>query len=135
MASILMGETVNLRAIMSSTSTSTNLGIYDADDNARPLLSFERLIIDDMMLTTDESTKVQLVTGGSTALASTLILSFDNESNFYHTDAEGVNVPTGITPVILPLGSTVNAELVGTGRIINGTTQGVRPNWRESLVP
>jgi hypothetical protein len=48
--------------------------------------------------------------------------------------AEGMSLSVGSTP--LATASAAGAvAIIGSGRIINGTTQGVRPNYRELLTP
>jgi len=133
MASILQGETVRIALVASSTSTNPQLVFFDADANVRVLEPYERLLIDDIICNVDAGI-VDIITAGSTVASSTSLLSFDMDVSEYHTDGEGLAVPPGITPLAVIDTSTANVRIDGTGRIITAGTQGVRPNWKESLI-
>ena len=105
--------------------------ILDANFNLRPLQPYERLIIDD--LEGDISGGSADVLTSTVSNSSTLIASFNAAVGLDLTAKEGISLPVGVTPFILPVGSgsTAVIKVVGDGRIVEGKTQGPRPNWRE----
>jgi hypothetical protein len=113
--------------------------ILDANFNPRPLKSYERLIIDDLEgnISSGSADVVAAAAGATTSSSSTLIASFNTAVGLELDTKEGISLPVGITPSILPVGtgSTATIKVVGNGRIVEGTTQGPRPNWRELLTP
>lgn len=133
----MMGE--NVRVAYAGTPSSTSSAavvLYDANGNVRTLQSYERLLIDDLVCDV-ASGSVDLLNAAATASATTsanLLTSFNAAVGEYHTDKEGLAVEIGVTPSLLSSSGTASVKLSGTGRIVEGTTQGVRPNWRESTV-
>jgi hypothetical protein len=51
----------------------------------------------------------------------------------YDFEPNGLPFPVGQPPVMISNGNS--ESFFGVGRIVNGTTQGSRPNWRERLIP
>lgn len=132
---VTQGENVHLA--LSSTaagSTSVALGIFDANLAPRTLASFERLVIDDLQgnISTGSADVLAAAAGATAAASSTLIASFNTAVGLDFTGKEGISIPVGVTPSVLPSSSTAVLRISGNGRIVEGTTQGVRPNWKES---
>lgn len=134
------GENVHLA--LSSTAAavvSAALVILDANFVPRPLRTYERLIIDDLEASISAgSADVLAAAAGTTSTASsTLIAGFNAAVGLDLTAKEGISLPVGITPSVLPVGSgsTAILKVAGSGRIVEGTTQGPRPSWRENLTP
>lgn len=147
---ITQGENVHLTFVSTATAVvAAPMTILDANFSPRPLKTFERLIIDDLEGTTTTGIVDILATSstGATAPTSTsLVASFGSTSSLDFTAKEGISLPVGITPQILPetTASTATIRISGNGRIVEGTTQTVnapmmglvgRPNWREALTP
>lgn len=132
---VTQGENVHLA--LSSTAgatTSVLLGIFDANLAPRALASFERLIIDDLQgnISTGTADILAAPAGTNAATSATLIASFNTAVGLDFTGKEGISLPVGVTPSVLPSSGTAVLRISGNGRIVEGTTQGVRPNWRES---
>lgn len=128
-----IGENVLLTFNSTATSTvSSPMTLLDANMNPRTLQSFERLIID--VLEGTITTGTADIIAGSTSNASTLLGSMNTAVGLELTAKEGISLPVGVLPQVLPIGtgSTATIKVTGQGRIVEGTTQGVRPNWRES---
>jgi hypothetical protein len=136
----MQGENVHLTFVSTAAAVAAApMVLYDANFNPRPLKSYERLIIDDLEGNTSAGI-VDILTAstGTTAPAgSTLIASFNTAVGLALDVKEGISLPLGVTPTILPEGtaSTANIRVSGNGRIVEGTTQGVRPNWQAPLTP
>lgn len=131
---ILAGDPVQLG--FSSTAgavTPQQLILTDANGAVRTLKSTERLVI--RSLIGDVSAGHVEVCNSSTLASSTLIASFGQNNGTWLSDAEGYSMPVGLIPWIIPNGSSSTATLniSGTASISEGTTQGVRPSWRESM--
>lgn len=126
------GETVNLGLVANPASTIVPLGIFDANGGVRTLAAYERLLIDALEGTTTTGT-VDIATS-STVASSTLIASFNTAVGLDLDSGEGYSVPVGVTPSVIAGTSTAVVKISGVGRIINGSTQGVRPAWREATV-
>lgn len=130
---ILAGDPVQLG--FSSTASSTapaQMVITDANGAVRTLKSTERLII--RSLIGDISSGHAEVCNNSTLASSTLIASFGPSNGQWVTDAEGYSMPVGTVPFVIPNSTSSSAviNISGTGSISEGTTQGVRPAWREA---
>jgi hypothetical protein len=106
--------------------------VTDANGAVRTLKTTERLVITDMV--GDISAGHAEVCNSSTLASSTLIASFGPNNGQWFTDGEGYPMPVGLLPWIIPnsTSSTAIINVSGTGRIMEGTTQGVRPSWREA---
>lgn len=132
---ILSGDPVNLG--FSSTANGTTpqqLIITDANGAVRTLLSTERLVI--RSLIGDVSAGHAEICNGSTLSGSTLIASFGANNGQWFSAAEGYSMPVGLVPFVIPNSSSSTAviNISGTASISEGTTQGVRPKWREATV-
>lgn len=124
--------TFNSTAAVASAALMT---ILDGNFNPRPLQTYERLIVDD--LEGDISGGSADVLTSSTSNSSTLIASFNAAVGLDVTAKEGISLPVGVTPFVLPVGSgsTATIKVSGSARIVEGTTQGPRPNWQAKLTP
>lgn len=129
------GENVHLTfSSTAAAATASPMTILGANMTPRTLQSYERLVIDDLQ--GNVSAGSADVIAGSTGNVSTLIGSFNTTVGLDLTTKEGISLPVGVLPNILPVGtgSTALIKVTGNGRIVEGTTQGVRPNWREATV-
>ena len=129
-------------------STATLMVIYDANGKVRPLLPTERLIVD--TLNTDaagaegfpNASILFFADAAKTGvpIAGEYIWRVNNDgggdlSYEYELPGEGHSLPVGVGVSLYGFttitGSGPNGLLAtGSGRIVEGTTQGVRPNWQ-----
>lgn len=116
-----------------SASSTFPMVITDANGQVRTLLPTERLVLH--ALVGDVSAGHAEVCNGSTLASSTLIASFGANNGQWMSD-NGYSLPIGVTPFVISNGSssTATINISGTGAIQEGTTQGVRPKWREATV-
>ncbi len=157
----VQGETVRLSLISAglpsgSGGTTVALNIYN-QYGLRTLQKYECLIIDTLYVgsyavaNADSAGSSPMVEnfilskkpGGSLytsaavegqILASLVVTSANGESIQDFTDKEGLACDQGVVPSFVgQSGNMYAVNITGTGRIINMGTQGVRPNWRESL--
>lgn len=129
------GENVHLA--FSSTAGGTGpqaMTLLNANLEGRTLQSYERLIIDDLQGNISAG-QVDVI-AGSTSNVSTLLGSCNPSDGLIVDTKEGVSLPVGVLPWVAPLGSASTAiiHVTGNGRIVEGKTQGVRPNYREVTV-
>lgn len=134
------GENVHLSLVSTAAAAaSAALVILDANFAPRPLKSYERLIIDDVEGNTSAGIVSILIAPAGTVLpfTSTLIASFNTAVGLALDVKEGISLPVGVTPTVLPEGSasTANIRISGNGRIVEGTTQGPQPNWQAHTTP
>ena len=131
----LQGKNVRLAlaSTFASSTSSVPLGIFDAQNNPVTLLPTERLVIDFLTgnISSGSADVLAAAGGASTTASSTLIASFNTAVGLEIDTKEGIAVPVGIVPSILASVSTAVVKVSGAGRIMEGTTQGVRPDWRE----
>lgn len=108
--------------------------ITDANGAVRTLKSTERLVL--RSLIGDVSAGHAEVCNSSTLASSTLIASFGQNNGDWHAEGEGFPLPVGLMPFVITNGSSSTAviNISGTATISEGTTQGVRPSWREATV-
>ena len=152
------GEEVSLSYSASAVpSTVASITIYDANQNARTLQPYERLILDMLAFDTEASDTTNLAYivagGGSVATptvpasgavpAAPVIAAFTVQQGIPDQGivwpAEGESLPIGAVPyLVVPTtgtGLTGSVTVNGSGRIINGKSQGPRPNWQCALTP
>jgi hypothetical protein len=133
------GETVNLsyKGALSNV-TSVAIGIYDANGLLRTLQSYERLIIDELTLATNDDTSnllyvLNVAAGATSATQATTIGTLGGVYGVEPLDVsgkEGKSLPVGITPSLLTSGpSTFSYGLQGTGRIVAQDYQGQK-SWQ-----
>ncbi len=123
--------------------------IYDANDNPRPLQSFERLIIDEISYVgqaADTTNLVYVVSGtavpsaiptdvGQVVAAFSAAQGIGNQGEVFL--GEGEALPLGYNLYGLLVGnawSGLNTSFSGSGRIVQ-STQGVHPTWQALLTP
>jgi hypothetical protein len=130
----IQGEAVRFSLNQTSTSalSGTALVFSDANGATRTIQSYERVILDDAVL--DTTTANMTVDIDDPNATNTLIVSLTDDSGLWVSQGEGASISIGTTPTV-SVNEAGTIKLNGSGRIINGTTQGVRPNWRESLTP
>lgn len=136
----MQGENVHLAFVSTAAAAaSAAMTILDANFNPRSLQVYERLIIDDLEGNVSSGIIDVLIAPAGTIVpaTSTLIASFNAAVGLALDVKEGISLPVGITPSILPeaSGSTATIRVSGNGRIVEGTTQGPRPNWQQRLTP
>lgn len=134
------GENVHLSFVSTAAAAaSAVMTILDANFAARPLKTYERLIVDDLEGNTSAGNISILIAPAGTTLpvTSTLIASFNTAVGLALDVKEGISLPVGVTPTVLPEGSasTANIRVSGNGRIVEGTTQGLQPNWQAHTTP
>jgi hypothetical protein len=118
--------------------TSVAVGIYDANGLLRTLQSYERLIIDELTLATNDDTSnllyvLNVAAGATSATQATTIGTLGGINGVESLDVsgkEGKSLPVGITPSLLTSGpSTFSYGLQGTGRIVAQDYQGQK-SWQ-----
>jgi len=132
------GENVHLALVSTAAAVaSAALVILDANFVARPLKSTERLVIDNLEGTISSGTAdfLAAVAGATSATSSTLIASFNTAVGLNLDCKEGISMPVGVTPSVFTSTNAAVIHVSGDGRIVEGTTQGPRPTWRELLTP
>lgn len=123
---------IGLSSTVSGT-TALPMVLTDANGAVRTLLATERLILHSLV--GDVSAGHAEVCNSSTLASSTLIASFGANNGQWMSD-NGYSMPVGAVPFVIPSGSASTAaiNISGTASIMEGTTQGVRPKWREATV-
>jgi hypothetical protein len=137
------GENVHLTCVfLAGTSAGPNLpfSLWDANWNPRILQSYERLILDDLQgnLTTAGVGTIDPVVQVSNLLVWPIqptkptFKTAAGETIFFK---EGLSLPVGALPQVVDLNGGIQliCKMTGNGRIVEGTTQGVRPNWEQLL--
>lgn len=140
------GEDVHLSFASTASATAPQqMTLLDANMNIRTLKASERLVIDDMQASI--SAGLVDVSSASTVASSTLIAGLGSTGGPDFTAKEGISLPIGVVPWVVPQGSASTAviRITGNGRIVEGSTTAAiqvpgmgivgRPNWREALTP
>lgn len=129
------GENVHISFVSTATTTiAAVMNLFNANWVARVLQPYERLVIDDLEGQTNSG--IVSITQGSTGVVnSTLIASFNSSDGLALDPKEGIPLPIGVLPFVNPEGaaSTATIRVSGNGRIVEGSTQGVQPNWQATL--
>ena len=142
----LQGENVHL--VMFSITLGSGFitaTLFDANWKVRTLQPYERLIIDDLQgicsgIATDPAI-IYTLTGNEDLDVPYLIVPFVRDTNVMGTLSvvfakEGVSLPIGALPMYYQNGGgNSGTQVTGNGRIVEGTTQGPRPNWQPLLTP
>jgi hypothetical protein len=111
--------------------------VHDANGNVRPIRPWERLVIDTANCNIDAAaSRAALLDpgAGDTSTSGMLLGSWNIYNGQFPMDDEGLSVSVGTTP-------TISAEAAGgvhfiaSARVVNGRTQGVRPNYQCLLTP
>lgn len=133
----MQGENVFISYFNGSQGSSTStMSLFDANWKPRVLQSFERLIVDDLWGGPSSSGQLyitDLPSGqaiGSLASSTILAQAVGGFANLEITAKEGISMPVGVIPSVILSGSAQIVCVQGTGRIVEGSTQGVRPNWQ-----
>jgi hypothetical protein len=129
----MQGRNVKLALVANPIgSTSVAIGIFDANQNVDVLLPTERLVIDFLEgnLTAGSADVLGAPAPTSTSFSSTLIASFNTAEGLEIDTKEGIACPVGVIPCVLATISTAVVKIAGAGRIMEGTTQGVRPAYQ-----
>jgi hypothetical protein len=129
------GDTVSFAALI-TLSNYVPLTLLDANRNVRTLQSYERFILDSLVVDGDQQGIVQVVSNtNNTSASNPPVISVDtsNTSNpvALFIPSEGISFPVGVTPYIT---GEAGGWATGTGRIVAQTQVG-RQNWREAIVP
>lgn len=130
------GELVAINFNASTAVGSSTLTLYDANGNVRPLAAYERLVIFNLTgFAAAGAGQVDVyapsTSTASTAAAGTFLLSYI-QAGYVSAFPEGRPCELGVLPKVTAP-STGTVTVTGTGGIVQDKTQGVRPNWRESL--
>ena len=137
----MQGKNVRLGLVSTVTSNTSSvpIGIFDANNNPVTLLLTERLVIDfiDGQTSTGTADILAAPAGTSTATSSTLIATIagTNYGGLAFDTKEGLPIPVGVVPSVLASSATAQLKVRGAGRIMEGTTQGVRPDWQALQTP
>lgn len=135
MFGLKQGEDVRVSLVSSDASGGAAVIIADANGVDRPLQPYERLVLDSLLATVAAAITIAVTDPGAAVSSDAITLaSFSATAPEWHSDGEGLNVSVGAVPVVTASGPGA-VVVTGTGRIINGKTQGVRPSWREKLTP
>jgi hypothetical protein len=133
---ILPGENVHVGFVGSNVSSTSSAAVVltDANGAIRTLQSFERLVIDDLICDVSAGSVdlINAAAGSAAAVSSTLLASFNTTVGQWETAKEGMSCAVGVVPSLLSSNGNNTVKLAGSGRIVEATTQGVRPNWKES---
>lgn len=143
------GEAVTLGFIGSSGNAVANaVVIYDANNKVRALLPTERLIVDMLQFDTEATDATNLVyvvaaaaapsaTPTANVLASfTAAAGIPNQGTVF--PGEGAAQPLGLGLFLVLIGNawaSASTNLNGSGRIVNGSSRGVRAGFKELLTP
>jgi hypothetical protein len=135
------GETVE--AVQHLTANQTLLApLVDSNQNARLVQSYERFILDSVTWSTDNDYSAGLLIRAGTGAGAVLwqvgaldgATSPDSFQNlFAEFPGEGIVFPVGLGPFFE--GINADQTVVITGRIVTGTSQGVRAGYKELLTP
>jgi len=136
----MQGENVRFGFVGSVTHTAAlAVGMYDANFNPRILKPYERLIVDDIQGTVDNVPVAVFgsLTSTGTPVSSTIIGVLDFRAAGIQLDTkEGLSLPVGWTLWLESSVAGTSATLcAGSGRIVEGRTEGPRPSWRELTTP
>lgn len=137
------GETVSLNYFANIGSGTVT--VFDVNGISRPIQKWERLILDSVTWGAYGDTSTSgVVLQDSLTNANLCVLApgvavgalADTHTFFAEFPGEGVSLSVGATVVVVALSAgSDGGVLVGTARIVNGTTQGVRPNYQCLLTP
>jgi hypothetical protein len=126
------GEEVKLSLVSADASGGVALVVSDSNGKNRPIQSWERLILDMINGSVLTTTIVTITDPG--AVNDSLLGVVTLDVGLMIVPAEGMSLSIGSTP--LATASAAGAvAIIGSGRVINGNSQGVRPNYRELLTP
>ena len=133
----MQGRNVRLALISTfSNGTSIPLGIFDDQNNPVALLPTERLVVDYIQgqCNTGPVYLIGAAIGTISKQPSTLIAVFPNNGtnlSFNLNTKEGYAIPVGLSAIAAVDHANSTVKLAGTGRIVDGRTQGIRPSWKE----
>lgn len=130
------GEPVQIEFSSADASAAAAVSLFNADGAARTLAAHERLLIDSGTVTVVTTTATLITDGdGDGAVdAGERIGVFAAGTNPFEFGEEGFACPIGKTPKVKGAAAG-QIDLVATGRIVKGKTEGVRPSYREPLMP
>ena len=145
MQSQRIGDPVRIALLVaSSTAASAALVIYDANSNTpRTLKANEILVLIalNVQVTAENPTLdiLNVVAGATSVTQNTLLLEINtnNISGFVWQDAN-IDAITGLVGVMPSVLASITASaytITGVGLVMQVQDAGVRPSWRESLVP
>jgi hypothetical protein len=132
------GETIHGTLVSGA---SGNVNLYDASGNARTIQPWEQVILDSVswafeptgsssvsFLADSNANTVALV-----ALVGNASTATGTSGGFSEFPSEGISLSVGGVPYVSNGGGGLLTTI--TARVINGKSQGVRPNYRELLTP
>jgi hypothetical protein len=135
------GETVE--AVQHLTANQLILApLVDSNQNARLVQSYERFILDSVTWSADNDYPAGLTIRAGTYSGAVLwqVGAIDGATTptsfqnlFAEFPGEGIVFPVGLGPFFV--GTDADQTIVITGRIVTGTSQGVRAGYKEMLTP
>lgn len=129
------GEYVKVSLVSADASAGVSMVVADANGVDRPIAANERLVLDSLLADVFATGSVSITDPGAGVSANAVTLAgFTPTAAEWHTDGEGLSLSVGSTPKVTASGAGA-IVITGTGRVLNGKSQGVRPNWRELLTP
>jgi hypothetical protein len=133
-----VGSYVSMQFSSADASTIATISLYDADGVAVTLKANERLVIDSAVFSVataaGNTTFADDFNSSGTIGAGELICELsDGVVNMQGGD-EGRACSIGKVPKV-KAAAAGQVSLTGTGRIVAGKTEGLRPSWRETIVP
>lgn len=127
------GETVKLSLVSVDAFTApVPIRVSDANGKDRPIQPWERLVIDMLDGVVVTAADPTTITDPGPDVDESLLGVISTEVGLMVVPAEGTNVSVGSTPLVTATAAGAVA-IIGSGRIINGQSQGVRPFYRELL--
>lgn len=131
------GDYVGIEFNSADASTAAAITLKDADQVTRTLQPYERLLIDEVTAVLAAGVTGDLFddkNANGNVDAGERIMALGALNSRFDGGHEGYSVSLGSTPKVKTSGAGV-VNLTGTGRIIIGQSQGIRPKWQSSLVP
>lgn len=125
------GQDIKLSLVSSDASAGVPLVISDANGVNRPLQSYERLVLDSLVADISGSLTVDVTDPGA-SVDEPELFQFSATSSGWASGGEGMNLSLGSTPVATASGGGA-IVITGTGRIINGKTQGFQAGYKSLL--
>lgn len=133
-------------------STAALIAVFDSNGVARPLQVYERLILDKVQFDSEatDTTNLAYLVAGVTAPsvpasgsvpAAPIITSFTvqqglpDQGDIFPGEGESLPVAANVYLVVPGTGLAGTVSVNGTGRIINGTTRGVRAGYKAHYTP
>lgn len=128
------GEPVNIEFSSADASTAAEVTLSTNDGSTRTLAANEVLLVDSLNAavgTGVTATVIDDADGDGAVDAKERIAVFAEGNGNAYFGCEGRGGKVGVTPKVKGSGAG-QIDITGSGRIIKGKTEGVRPSWKES---